>query len=128
MRHTAVYTEREEGGKPYVDAVRRAGVQFENLFRQLGKVRNGFVEQVDLAALDNAGEYDPLTIRDNLVFGTPDEVIDKLRRYEALGVDNFLYRASFSQSLELQKTSLRLFVDEVMPAFRDARHMPQAAE
>ena len=128
MRHTAVYEDAEEGWKPFVEAVQRSGVQFENLFKQLGEVSNGFVEKVDLSSLDNVGEYNPVTIRNNLVFGTPEEVIDKLRPYEALGVDNFLYRASFGQPFALQKSSLKLFIDEVMPAFRDSRYLRQAAE
>ena len=33
-------------------------------------------------------------LEENLLFGTPDEVIKKLKRYEDLGVDNFIYYAS----------------------------------
>ena len=102
-------------------------MQFENLFKQLGEVKNGFVEAVDLASLDNVAEYDPEMLRTNLVFGTPDEVIAKLRRYEALGVDNFLYRVT-GPTFELQKSSLRLFIDEVMPAFPNSRAFMKAAE
>ena len=127
MRHVAVYDDRENGWKPFVEAVQRGGVQFENLFKQLGEVRNGFVEKVDLATLDNVAEYDPEMLRNNLVFGTPDEVVSKLRHYEALGVDNFLYRVT-GPSFDLQKSSLRRFIDEVMPAFRNSRYMPHAAE
>ena len=50
-------------------------------------------------------------------FGTPDEVIAKLRRYEALGVDEFIYYASLGLGLEEQKRSMQLFCDEVIPAF-----------
>jgi alkanesulfonate monooxygenase SsuD/methylene tetrahydromethanopterin reductase-like flavin-dependent oxidoreductase (luciferase family) len=56
-------------------------------------------------------------LREHLMFGTPDEVIEKLKAYEALGVDNFLYCASYGLPMELQQKSLRLFVDDVMPAF-----------
>ena len=54
MRHAAVYQDPERGWQPFVEAVQRSGVQFENLFKQLGEVKNGFVEAVDLASLDNA--------------------------------------------------------------------------
>ena len=80
------------------------------------------------ARLDNNAEYDPETLKMNLVFGTPEQVIDKLRPYEALGVDNFLYRACSGLDWARQKESLRLFIREVMPAFRDSRHPPEAAE
>jgi hypothetical protein len=56
-------------------------------------------------------------LHENLMFGTPDEVIAKLRPYEALGVDQFTYYASLGLGLKEQKRSLQLFVKEVMPAF-----------
>ena len=56
-------------------------------------------------------------LHDNLMFGTPDQVIEKLRAYEALGVDQFTYYASLGLGMKEQKRSMRLFIDEVMPAF-----------
>ena len=53
----------------------------------------------------------------NLMFGTPDEVIAKLKEYEALGVDEFIYYASLGLGLAEQKRSLELFCKEVIPAF-----------
>ena len=55
------------------------------------------------------------------MFGTPGEVIAKLRPYEALGIDGFLYCAGFGLPMQEQKRSLRLFIDEVMPAFAERR-------
>ena len=52
-----------------------------------------------------------------LSFGTPEEVIQKLRRYERLGIDQFTYCASYGLGLPEQKRSLELFIKEVMPAF-----------
>jgi flavin-dependent trigonelline monooxygenase, oxygenase component len=128
MRHTAVYADAEEGWKPFTDSMQRSGLQFESLFKQLGEIKNGFVEMPDTGSLENSTEYDPKMLRDNLVFGTPDEVIAKLRPYDDLGVDNFLYRCCTGLSFEHQKESLRLFINEVMPAFRDSRYVAQAAE
>ena len=51
------------------------------------------------------------------MFGSPDEVIAKLKRYEALGVDEFIYYASMGLGQAEQKRSLELFCSEVMPAF-----------
>ena len=61
---------------------------------------------------------------------TPEQVVAKLKAYEALGVDNFFYRALGNIPFALQAQSLRLFIDEVMPAFEDSRYVPvaQAAE
>lgn len=116
MRYAAVY-EKADGWEPYVRAVQRQGAQFENLFKQLGQVTNGFPEEIDLDSLAHRAEYDPEMLRANLMFGTPDEVITKLKAYEALGIDNFLYCASYGLPMAEQKRSLKLFVDEVVPAF-----------
>ena len=114
MRYTAVFAERD--ADLYIHSVQRQAGQFENLFKQLGSVDNGFAEQVDLDSLAHRDEYRPETLRENLMFGTPDQVIAKLRDYERLGTD-FLYCASYGAPIEAQKRSLRLFIDEVMPAF-----------
>jgi len=51
------------------------------------------------------------------MFGTPDEVIEKLLVYEAAGVDQYCLGLTFNLPLELQRKTIRLFVDEVMPFF-----------
>ena len=61
------------------------------------------------------------------MFGTPDEVIPKLRRYEDLGVDQFTYCASYGLGLKEQKQSLALFIKEVMPAFESSGYEAQAS-
>ena len=45
-------------------------------------------------------------------------VINKLQAYQALGVDQYIYNASYGLDMARQKLSLQLFIDEVMPAFR----------
>ena len=78
---------------------------------------NGFPRTIPLTELENRDEYDPHMLRNNLMFGTPDEVIEKLRAYEPLGVDQFTYYASLGLGMKEQKSSLQLFIEEVMPAF-----------
>jgi alkanesulfonate monooxygenase SsuD/methylene tetrahydromethanopterin reductase-like flavin-dependent oxidoreductase (luciferase family) len=53
------------------------------------------------------------------MFGTPDEVIAKLKPYEALGVDQFTYYASLGLGHKEQKRSLELFCKDVIPAFAE---------
>ena len=116
MRHTSVYANQDDWEIP-VKAIQRQLGQFENLYKNLGDVKNGFPAQIDLSALENRTEYDPQMLRKNLMFGTPDEVIEKLRAYEELGVDEFIYYASMGLDQKQQKQSLELFCNEVMPAF-----------
>ena len=65
----------------------------------------------------NAADYEPVTLSENLVFGTPDEVVAKLRRSQELGGDEFVYYASLGLGLTEQKRSMELFCSEVIPAF-----------
>ena len=116
MRHTVVYDRPEDWEVPVKAAMRQLG-QFENLFKNLGDVADGFPQAVKLSDLENRGEYDPHMLHRNLMFGTPDEVIAKLRAYADLGVDHFTYYASLGLDMKQQKRSMELFVKEVMPAF-----------
>ncbi|MCC5982781.1 MAG: LLM class flavin-dependent oxidoreductase [Rhodobacteraceae bacterium] len=116
MRHTAVY-ERPEDWMVPVNAAQRQLSQFENLFKNMGDVVNGFPRAIPLDELSNRAEYDPEMLHRNLMFGTPDAVIEKLKQYEALGVDSFIYYASLGLGLAEQKRSMELFCKEVIPAF-----------
>jgi alkanesulfonate monooxygenase SsuD/methylene tetrahydromethanopterin reductase-like flavin-dependent oxidoreductase (luciferase family) len=116
MRHTALYDREADWEVPVRAAQRQLG-QFENLFKNLGDVTNGFPKEVDLASIANRAEYDPRMLSENLMFGTPDQVIAKLKLYDDLGVDAFIYYASLGLGLAEQKRSLELFVREVIPAF-----------
>ena len=116
MRQTAVYERAEEWMVP-VRAAQRVLSQFENLFKNMGEVENGFPKSIPLDQLGNRAEYDPEMLSRNLMFGTPDEVIAKLKLYEALGVDEFIYYASLGLGHAEQKRSMDLFCKEVIPAF-----------
>ena len=116
MRHTAVY-ENKNHSDVYVKAIQRILGQFENLFKNLDDVQNGFPKEIELKDLENRDEYNPSMLKENLMFGTPDQIIEKLKKYQDLGVDNFIYYASMGLDHNSQKKSLKLFCDEVMPAF-----------
>ncbi len=116
MRHACLYdndADRQEG----LDAIRRLLSQFENLFRNSGNVINGFPASIPLDELDGREQYDPAMLEENLLFGAPDTVIQKLKRYQALGLSDFIYYASMGLSHDAQKRSLRTFCTEVIPEF-----------
>ncbi len=117
MRHTAIYDRKEDWMVP-VRAAQRQLSQFENLFKNLGDVKDGFPKEIPFDQLGNRAEYDPEMLSRNLMFGTPDEAIAKLKAYEAIGVDDFIYYASLGLGMAEQKRSMELFCKEVIPAFR----------
>lgn len=71
-----------------------------------------------------AGEMDlgitPEMIERNLVIGTPDEVVLRLKRYRALGFAEFSYWMDSTAPFAEKKRSLELFIDDVIPAMRPA--------
>jgi len=52
------------------------------------------------------------------MFGSPKDVIEKLKLYEKLGVDEFVYLASMGLPHQNQKRSLELFCNHVIPEFQ----------
>ena len=116
MRHAALY-ENDAGRDSAMSALQSSMGCFENLFRNLGDVINGFPKQIPVEELVERDQYDPKMLEENLMFGSPDSVIHKLKRYETLGVDHFAYLASMNWGLKEQKRSLELFCNEVIPEF-----------
>lgn len=122
MRHTGVF-DRPQDADVFVKAIQTQGAQFENLFKNLAPVRNGFPEVPKKELLTNQSEYEAEKLLENLILGSPEQVIDKLRRYEDLGIDYFCYMASYGLPMDYQKSSLKLFINEVMPAFQSAKEV-----
>ena len=116
MRHTSVY-DTEDDRTATLGAIRNALGKFGNLMMKKGDVVNGFPESIPLKDLAGNVRVDPAMLEGNLTFGDPDTVIAKLRAYEDLGVDAYIYYASMGLDVAVQKRSLQLFIDRVMPAF-----------
>ena len=116
MRYTAV-VEHSRELECAVAAVHRQVAGLEVLRNERGEVRNGFPVAPDPRDVAARAEFAPEVLARHLMFGTPDEIITKLKRYQQLGVDRFIYCASFGLDAASQTRSLALFIDEVMPAF-----------
>ena len=117
MRHSCVYKD-DNDKQAALDAVRSVLAMFGNLMMKTGEVINGFPSKVPLESLEGNVRVDPEMLAQNLAFGTPDEVIGKLKQYESIGVDAFIYYASMGLDMAQQKRSLKYFIEDVMPAFR----------
>ncbi|MBS9718050.1 LLM class flavin-dependent oxidoreductase [Pseudohalocynthiibacter aestuariivivens] len=116
MRHAAVY-DNEDDRKAAMDAIRVVLGQFGNLMMKSGDVINGFPDRVPLDSLEGNARVDPEMLEQNLMFGTPDQVTAKVKQYEDIGVDAYIYYASMGMDMGQQKRSLQLFIDKVMPNF-----------
>ena len=63
-------------------------------------------------------DYQVETLAENLLFGTPEVAIEKLRLYADAGVDMFCYNPVFGIEHQFARRSLELFIERVMPAFQ----------
>ena len=89
---------------------------FTRLFRNQAEVKGGFTTPDPVA-----DEFTSEQLLANLVAGTPEVVVEKLKQYEALGVDHFIMYAPFGADHALVMKSLRLFAERVMPHFEGRR-------
>lgn len=126
QRRTCVYARQDDWEIPVRHSM-DFGRTFENLMQNIGTVHDGFPEAVPFESVKGKENYNPENIRRNLMFGTPEEVIEKLLDYEAAGVDQYCLGLSFNLPFELQKQTLRLFIDEVMPFFAERERTRQRA-
>ena len=119
MRHTAIY-DTESDRASSIDAIRNVLGKFGNLMMKRGDVVNGFPDAVPFEELEGNVRVEPSMLEENLMFGSPETAIAKLKQYQELGVDAFIYYASMGLDMDVQKRSLQLFIDKVMPEFSGA--------
>ena len=114
LRRTCVYEDAKDWRLPAETALDDVRV-FNGLFYNAAGVVNGFPTPMDLTTPAAATALTPETLRDNLMFGTPDHVVGRIRHYERLGVDHYCYGASFGLPHDVAMRSLELFGRQVMP-------------
>lgn len=117
MRHTAVY-KNEDDRTSSMNAIRNVLGKFGNLMMKKGDVINGFPDNVPFEELEGNVRVEPKMLEENLMFGSPETVINKLNQYKDMGIDSYIYYASMGLDMDVQKRSLQTFIDEVMPAFK----------
>jgi flavin-dependent trigonelline monooxygenase, oxygenase component len=89
---------------------------FTGLFRNTATVKGGWTPA------DPVGdEYSREQLLANLVAGSPETVVEKLKQYERLGVDHFIMYAAFGPDHAKTMKSLHLFAERVLPHFTSRR-------
>lgn len=81
-------------------------------------VKQALIQELSEADMAAMPHYNAAAMLKNTVTGTPDQVIARLKTYEALGYDEFSLWIDSGMTTERKKQSLRRFIDHVMPAFR----------
>ncbi|UWQ10266.1 LLM class flavin-dependent oxidoreductase [Aliiroseovarius crassostreae] len=87
-------------------------------FMNKREITQGLIEPLTEEDIANHPFYSPDAMERDLVIGTADEVIKRLKGYEALGYDEYSFWIDSSMSFERKKASLERFIKDVMPAFQ----------
>ncbi len=118
LRHTHVHSPQDpDGWRPAAEAVQRYYRTFDAWFGNDRTPENGFLEPSAVSKFEGRPEFEPESLRRTAMIGTPDEVVERLRRYEELGIDEYGFWIDNGLPHEEKRRSLELFIKEVAPAF-----------
>lgn len=90
---------------------------FSAWFRNRRQVSQGLIDPLSEDEIAANETMAPEKLRRELTVGTAREVIDRLKRFEDMGYDEFSFWIDSGMPAKRKKASLRRFIDHVMPAF-----------
>lgn len=117
LQHTYV-ADSDEDAKQGAVELNRFYCYFGAWFMNKRDISQGLIDPLTDEEIAAHPFYSPEAMERDLVIGTPDKVIERLRGYEALGYDEYSFWIDSSMPFERKKASLERFINEVMPAFR----------
>jgi alkanesulfonate monooxygenase SsuD/methylene tetrahydromethanopterin reductase-like flavin-dependent oxidoreductase (luciferase family) len=119
LRHTHVHSAAEpDGWRPAAEAISRFYRTFDAWFGNKTTPVNGFLEPSPESKFAGRPEFELESLHKTAMIGTPQEVIERLRFYQELGIDEFSFWCDNSLPHAEKRRSLELFVKEVAPAFQ----------
>ncbi|HIW99935.1 MAG TPA: LLM class flavin-dependent oxidoreductase [Candidatus Nesterenkonia stercoripullorum] len=119
LRHTHVHSEDDDQGwRPAAEGVQKFYRTFDAWFGNSTAPQNGYLEPSPVEKFAERPEFSPESLHATAMIGTPTEVIERLRHYERLGVTEYSYWMDNTLSHEQKRRSLELFIENVVPAFR----------
>lgn len=120
LRHTYVHSEDDpDGWRIAAKAINRYYRSFDAWFGNKSTPVNGFLEPSPEEKFAERPEFTSESLHRTAMIGTPAEVVERLRHYEALGVDEFSFWTDNSMSHADKKRSLELFIEHVVPEFQE---------
>lgn len=117
LQHTYV-AEDEADTKLGAEELNRFYCYFGAWFMNKREIRQGLIDPLSDEDIASHPFYSPEAMERDLVVGTPDKVIERLKGYEALGYDEYAFWIDSSMSFARKKASLERFINDVMPAFK----------
>ncbi|WP_323780231.1 LLM class flavin-dependent oxidoreductase [Leisingera sp.] len=117
LQHTYV-ADSAEDVKRGAEELNRFFCYFGAWFMNKREIRQGLIDPLSDEEIAEHPFYSPEAMERDLVIGEPAEVIERLKKYEALGYDEYSFWIDSSMSFERKKASLERFITDVMPAFQ----------
>jgi flavin-dependent trigonelline monooxygenase, oxygenase component len=116
LRHAYV-ADTEADAALAAEEINRFYCYFGAWFRNERPISQGLIQELTAAEIASHPVYSPAAMRQNQIIGQPDEVIARLKGYEALGYDEFSFWIDTGMSFARKKASLQRLIRDVMPAF-----------
>ena len=117
LQHTYVADSEEDCDQAAYE-LNRFYCYFGAWFMNKKPISQGLIETLSEEELASHPFYTPEAMRRDLVIEQPAGVIERLKKYEALGYDEYSFWIDSSMTFERKKASLERFINEVMPAFQ----------
>ncbi|MDE0208354.1 MAG: LLM class flavin-dependent oxidoreductase [Boseongicola sp.] len=115
LHHAYVGTDAEDIDQAVRDLTRYFAY-FGAWFQNKRPVSQGLIQALGAEEIAANKLISPEAIRRDLTIGTAQQVIDRLKRYEDLGYDEFSFWIDSGMTTDRKRASLARFIDEVMPA------------
>ena len=116
LNHTYIASDAEDALQA-AEEINRFYCYFGAWFKNERPVSQGLIARLSDAEIAAHPFYSPeAMLRDNVI-ATPQDAIDRIKGYEALGYDEYAFWIDSGMSFERKQASLKRFIDDVMPAF-----------
>jgi len=116
LHHTYVASDADDA-LVAADEFSRFYNYFGAWFQNKRPVTQGLIEEISADDMAANQMMAPENMARDLTIGTAQDVIDRIKRYEDMGYDEFSFWIDSGMSAERKRASLARFIDDVMPAF-----------
>ncbi|MEL6773526.1 MAG: LLM class flavin-dependent oxidoreductase [Pseudomonadota bacterium] len=116
LHHTYVASDDDDTARAAAE-LSRFYCYFGSWFQNKRPVTQGMIAALTESEIRTNAMMSPANMHRDLTIGTKQEVIDRIRRYEDLGFDEFAFWIDSGMSAERKRASLARFLEDVMPAF-----------
>ena len=117
LHHTYVGSDAEDVSLA-AQELSRFYCYFGAWFQNKRPVSQGLIKTLSDEELAANKLMSPENMARDLTIGTAQDVIDRIKRYEDLGYDEYAFWIDSGMSFERKRASLARFIDDVMPAFQ----------